>query len=110
MQRKLPPACENVQTDADYSREVLVLYLERPERDSGQLHGPGGALLIQRLEGSRPHGRLCTLNRSEQVQRDQAPAELGGMCRFDGGMVRWNTGTKCQSGAPEICSRAISDR
>src|ERR1035437_4676512 len=25
---------------------------------------PDGALLIQRLEGSRPHGRLCALNRS----------------------------------------------
>ena len=37
----------------------------------------GGALRIQRLEGSRPHGRLCTLNRSERVQRDQAPTELG---------------------------------
>ena len=39
--------------------------------------GLEGALLIQRLEGSRPPGSLCTLNRSEQVQRDQAQAELG---------------------------------
>ena len=47
-----------------------------------------GALLIQRLEGSRLQESLCTLNRSERVRRDQAPAELGGMpCRFDGGMV-----------------------
>jgi hypothetical protein len=36
-----------------------------------------GALLIQRLEGSRPPGSLCTLNRPEWVQRDQAEAELG---------------------------------
>ena len=36
-----------------------------------------GALLIQRLEGSRPQGSLCTLDRSEQVQRDQAQTELG---------------------------------
>jgi hypothetical protein len=61
--------------------EVLVLYLERPPRDSGQLHGPGGALLIQRLEGSRPHGSLCTFNRSERVQRNQEETELG--------RVRW---------------------
>ena len=61
----------------NWYRQVLVLYLERPPRNSAQLRGFGGALLIQRLEGSRPHRRLCTLNRSEWVQRDQAPAELG---------------------------------
>ena len=72
----------------DCSREVLVLYLERPQRTSAQLHALRGALLIQRLEGSRPHGRLCTLNRSERVQGDQAPAELGRMCGFDGAIVR----------------------
>jgi hypothetical protein len=37
---------------------------------------PGGALRIQRLEGSRPHGSLCTLHRSERVQKDQEQAEL----------------------------------
>src|ERR1035438_7365543 len=69
-----------------------------------------GALLIQRLEGSRPHGRLCTLNRSERVRGDQGPAEFGGMCRFGGGMVRWNTAMGCQSRAEEIAGRAIRDR
>ena len=53
---------------------------------SGML--PNGALLIQRLEGSRPHGRLCTLNGSELVQRDQDEAELGRNGRPDGGMER----------------------
>jgi hypothetical protein len=28
-----------------------------------------GALRIQRLEGSRPDGRLCTLNGTDRVQR-----------------------------------------
>ena len=28
-----------------------------------------GALLIQRLEGSRPHGGLCILNGAERVRR-----------------------------------------
>ena len=45
-----------------------------------------GALLIQRLEGSRPPGSLCTLNRSEQVQRDQAQNELGSVGRLKGRM------------------------
>ena len=36
-----------------------------------------GALRIQRLEGSRPHGSLCTLHGSERVQRDQVETELG---------------------------------
>jgi hypothetical protein len=34
--------------------EVLVLYLERPPRNSAQLESLQGALRIQRLEGSRP--------------------------------------------------------
>jgi hypothetical protein len=38
---------------------------------------PDGALLIQRLEGSRPHGSLCTLNGPERVQVDQERPELG---------------------------------
>ena len=72
----------------DQYRQVLVLYLERPLRDHAHLRDLRGALLIQRLEGSRPHGRLCTLNRSERVQGDQVPAELGRMCGFDVAMDR----------------------
>jgi hypothetical protein len=41
------------------------------------LHFPIGALLIQRFEGSRPQGSLCTLNRPEWVQKDHGPAEFG---------------------------------
>jgi hypothetical protein len=49
---------------------VLVLYLERPPTQQCVVaFSQGGALRIQRLEGSRPHGRLCTLNRAEQVRR-----------------------------------------
>jgi hypothetical protein len=36
--------------------EVLVLYLKRPRAKSWELRGCGGALQIQRLEGSRPGG------------------------------------------------------
>jgi len=43
-----------------------------------------GALQIQRLEGSRPHGSLCTLNRPERVPRDLGWTEL---CKF-----RWPEG------------------
>jgi hypothetical protein len=38
------------------SPEVLVLYLKRPRAKSGELRRRGGALQIQRLEGSRPAG------------------------------------------------------
>jgi hypothetical protein len=36
--------------------EVLVLYLKRPRVKSWELSRCGGALQIQRLEGSRPEG------------------------------------------------------
>ena len=36
--------------------EVLVLYLKRPRAKSWELRRCGGALQIQRLEGSRPGG------------------------------------------------------
>ena len=48
----------------------------------------GGALRIQRLEGSRPHGRLCTLNRFERVLRGQGQTELGRVRCLEGGMER----------------------
>jgi hypothetical protein len=86
--RQVEVAIANGKIHSVACREVLVLYLERPPSNRPQLDDFRGALLIQRLEGSRPHGRLCTLNRSEQVQRDRAPVELGRMCRFGGGMVR----------------------
>ena len=52
----------------DQCRYVLVLYLKRPPRNSRQSHDLGRALRIQRLEGSRPEGRLCSLNGAERVQ------------------------------------------
>jgi hypothetical protein len=63
-----------------------VLYLERPHAN---LHGrllSKRALLIQRLEGSRPHGSLCTLNGSDRVQRSEEEAEIGMILRFEDGM------------------------
>src|ERR1035437_5299965 len=42
--------------------QVLVLYLERPRAAVRVRMCFGRALLIQRLEGSRPQGSLCTLN------------------------------------------------
>jgi hypothetical protein len=71
--------------------KVSVLYLERPSRNSAQLHVLNGALLIQRLEGSRPYGSLCTLNRSALVRRDQEEAELGRM-RLREGRVEGRSG------------------
>jgi hypothetical protein len=41
---------------ADRYPEVLVLYLKCPRAKSGELSCCGGALQIQRLEGSRPGG------------------------------------------------------
>jgi hypothetical protein len=62
--------------EQDYSLQVLVLYLERLAKQLG-LHFPRRALVIQRLEGSRPQRSLCTLNRPERVQRDHGQAEFG---------------------------------
>src|ERR1035438_6268962 len=41
---------------------TLVLYLERPRATVRVCTRFGRALLIQRLEGSRPQGSLCILN------------------------------------------------
>src|SRR5580658_7686990 len=51
-----------------------------------------GALRIQRLEGSRPHGRLCTLNWSERVQMDLREAELVRI-RLPDGRMGWRGGS-----------------
>src|ERR1700745_883924 len=45
-----------------------------------QLHAFKGALRIQRLEGSRPDGWLCTLNGADRVQRSAQGADLGMIC------------------------------
>jgi len=50
----------------DNYREVLVLYLKRPRAKSWELRRCGGALQIQRLEGSRPGG-LWDLYLDERV-------------------------------------------
>jgi len=43
-----------------------VLYLERPATVVRSVMLSKGALRIQRLEGSRPDGRLCTLNGADR--------------------------------------------
>ena len=52
----------------DRSPEVLVLYLERPHETVRVPLLSGRALLIQRLEGSRPQGSLCILNGADRVR------------------------------------------
>jgi hypothetical protein len=44
------------------------------------------ALLIQQLEGSRPHGSLCTLNGSDRVKWFKEDAVMGMTCLYEGGM------------------------
>jgi hypothetical protein len=44
----------------------------------------GRALRIQRLEGSRPEGRLCTLNGAEGVQRPGEVSVQGMIRRVEG--------------------------
>ena len=46
--------------------EVLVLYLKRPRAENWELSRCGGALQIQRLEGSRPGG-LWDLHLDEPI-------------------------------------------
>jgi len=72
-----------------HGRQVLVLYLERPHAILRGWLVSKRALLIQRLEGSRPHGSLCALNGSDRVQRSEEDAEIGVFFRFEDGMEQW---------------------
>jgi hypothetical protein len=67
-------------------RQVLVLYLERPatEQCAGR-KSPRGALLIQRLEGSRPQGSLCILNGAEGGRCVDELVVICADCRLDVG-------------------------
>jgi hypothetical protein len=69
-------------SDGDFQK-VLVLYLERPHATVRVRMRFGRALLIQRLEGSRPEGRLCILNEVERVWWVHELAVMGTICRFD---------------------------
>ena len=66
-----------------------------------------GALLIQRLEGSRPHGSLCTLHRSERVQVDQEQTELGRMRLPEGRMERASGSPRADADAGETDIRGV---
>ena len=61
-----------------------MLYLERP---AAQQSAFGllliGALRIQRLEGSLPDGRLCTLEGADLVQMAVQVTEVGMMCGIE---------------------------
>ena len=67
----------------DWCREVLVLYLERPRATVRVRMRFVRALLIQRLEGSRLQGSLCTLNGAGRVRCVQELAVMGTIFRFD---------------------------
>jgi hypothetical protein len=64
-------------------RDGLVLYRKRPAKDHATATVPPWALRIQRLEGSRPEGRLCTLNGGERVQSFEQAAVIGMICRIE---------------------------
>ena len=66
-----------------------------------------GALLIQRLEGSRPHGSLCTLNGPERVQRDQEQTELGRVRWPEGGMEQYDGSARADVEAGETGLRVV---
>jgi hypothetical protein len=65
-----------------------VLYLERPQRQCAVARSQDRALRIQRLEGSRPDGRLCTLNGPEGVRICREAAGVGVIGGFAGRMER----------------------
>ena len=54
----------------------------------------GRALRIQRLEGSRPEGRLCTLNGPDRVQKFKQAAVIGVICRFEVSLERRSVAQK----------------
>ena len=87
-----------------------MLYLEHPERNSAQPRALNGALLIQRLEGSRRHVRLCTLNGSDRVQKSGEEAVMGMIWRFESGMEWHRIGMRRPAEAEEVAERASADR
>ena len=94
----------------DQSSFVLVLYLERPHEAARDCMLSDGALLIQRLEGSRPHGGLCTLNGSDRVQKVKTFAVMGRICGFDGWMELGSRVLKRQEVAGKAGYRAVLAR
>ena len=74
-----------------------MLYLERPRATVRVRMHFGRALLIQRLEESRPHEGLCTLNGADRVQRFKKDAVIGMICRSEGGMERRTVGMRRQA-------------
>ena len=84
-----------------------MLYLERPPDNSAQLHALRRALRIQRLEGSRPHGGLCTLNGSDRAQQVKPFALVGRICGFDGWIDGRSRTMSRQEVAEEAGGRAV---
>ena len=70
----------------------------------------GRALRIQRLEGSRPEERLCTLNGAERGQRFKQAAVIGMICRFEILLERRSVAQKASAWAEEIGDRALRAR
>src|SRR5271165_928260 len=70
----------------------------------------GRALRIQRLEGSRPGGRLCTLNGAERVHRFKWAAVIGMICRFEVLVKRRSIAQRRSAWAEEMSNGALRAR
>ena len=94
--------------------QVLVLYLERPDtQQCAATCSSGGALLIQRLEGSRPRWEkngLCTLNGSDQGRRGCEGGSIGRSGRVQGRMERDIALRRFQVEAATIAGSAFRGR
>ena len=89
--------------------EVVVLYLERPD-NSGQLHALGGALRIQRLEGSRPDGSLCPLNGAQRLGMVKIFSLTSWIRRFERWMERFGVTVSRHEEGEAAASRAVFSR
>jgi hypothetical protein len=67
----------------------------------------GGALRIQRLEGSRPHGRLCTLNGYEELQRFKEAVEVDMLNGFESQLERRSVTVGHHAEVEETAWRAV---
>ena len=88
--------------------KVLVLYLKRPQRNSAQLHALRGALRIQRLEGSRPHGGLCILNGAGRLRRLEEVMVRGMIHSVECGTELRDVAQRCRAAAGTTGGRGVS--
>jgi hypothetical protein len=84
-----------------------VLYLKRPHETARFSLLSGRALLIQRLEGSRPQGRLCTLNGSDEGRRGNEVGFIVRTERVPGSMKQGSALSKRLEEAAKVAGRAF---